>query len=275
MLIVISLISFLIALPGFINKAGYSLWKGFIPFYNIYLFFRIIEFPVILLFLMGLGLIILPDRVFVITLLLVLLPFIVSDAFGKGKVFGLITLFLPFIMYPYLGYLCGVYYYDNLDCHKGYIRRHKLFSIILIILSIYIYTNYTMLVDNNSLVDKEGYHYVNDLYMSDGRVYNNYLDKREKKMYDLLFQSAKKYKKTIEINLSEFSCLDVYDCGSLIEKSHYALVADHPELINYAGFSWRYYNDKFTLTFDFSVNNPVTAYIGETRIKRIIDKIIK
>ena len=53
MIILICLISLLIALPGFINKAGYSLWKGFIPGYNIYLFFRIIEFPVTLLFLIS------------------------------------------------------------------------------------------------------------------------------------------------------------------------------------------------------------------------------
>ena len=66
MLIAISLISLLIALPGFINKAGYSIWKGFIPFYNIYLFFRIIEFPPVILMLCGLGMIILPDRAFII-----------------------------------------------------------------------------------------------------------------------------------------------------------------------------------------------------------------
>lgn len=274
MLVVISLISLLIALPGFINKAGYSLWKGFIPFYNIYLFFQIIEFPVILLLLMGLGLIFLPDRMYVMTLLIILLPFMTSDAFSKGKVFGLITLFLPFIMYPYLGYLCGVYHYDDENrIHKSYVSRHKLFSVMLIIFSVYMYTNYTLLVDNNSLVDKSEYHYVNELYMSDGRVYNNYLNENEKKMYELLFEKTKNYDKRFEIDLDEYECNNYKDCGNLVSVSHYALMADHPELINYAGYSWKYYEGDFTISLDFSVSNPVTAYIGETRIKRIINTI--
>ena len=273
MLVLICLISLLIALPGFINKAGYSLWKGFIPGYNIYLFFRIIEFPPILLIFIALGLIFLPDRVFAITLLFVLLPFITSDAFSKGKVFGFITLLLPFIMYPYLGYLCGIYYYDTFDNKKNYFSRNKFFTIILIILSFYLYFNFTKLVDTNSLVDKSGYHYVNELYMSDGRVYNNYLNKKEKMMYDLLFQSTKKYKRSIVIDMDKYKCDDYIECGYLIERAHYALMADHPELINYAGFSWKYYDDKFTLHMDFSVNNPIFAYIGETKIKRVVASI--
>lgn len=273
MLILICLISLLIALPGFLNKAGYSLWKGFIPGYNIYLFLRVIEFPITLLLLISLGLIFLPDRVFCITLLFVLLPFITSDAFGKGKVYGLLCLFLPFIFYPYLGYLSGIYCLDVSDNHKSFIKRHKLLTVILILLSFYIYFNYTRLVESNELVDKSSPHYVNDLYMSDGRIYNNFLTDNEKKMYMFLLNQSKSYKMIHEINMSEYEYNNYQDLGSLIEKSHYALLADHPELINYSGFSWKYYDGKFTLTLDFSVGNFVKAYIGETRIKRIISNI--
>ena len=274
MLIVVSLISLLIALPGFINKAGYSLWKGFIPIYNIYLFFRIIEFPVLLLLLMGLGLIVLPDRVYVITLLMIILPFMVNDAYCRGKVSGFLTLFLPFIMYPYIGYLGGVYCYHISDNHKNYFFRNKVFSFLLICLSFYIYLNYTMLVDGNKLIDKNNYHYVNDLYMSDGRVYNNYLTDIEKKTYRLLFDNTKKYNSSIDFDMSQFECSnDCYKCGDLITKAHYALLADHPELINYSGYSWKYYNQKFDLKLDFSVNNQFNAFIGETKIKRIINNI--
>ena len=273
MLILICLISLLIALPGFVNKAGYSLWKGFIPGYNIYLFFRIIEFPVVLLILISLGLIFLPDRVFCITLLFILLPFITSDAFGKGKVYGLFCLILPFICYPYLGYLSGIYCLDVSNNHKSFFSRNKIFTILLILLSCYVYFNYTRLVDSNHLVDKSSLHYVNDLYMSDGRVYNTYLNDNEKKMYMFLLNQSKKYKMINEISFNDYGCSNYQELGNLITKSHYALLADHPELINYSGFSWKYYDNKFTLTLDFSVGNFVKAYIGETRIKRIISNI--
>ena len=92
MLIAISLISLFIALPGFINKAGYSLWKGFIPIYNIYLFFRIIEFPPIILMLCGIGMIILPDRAFIITLLCCLFPFFICEIFNQKKWMGFLTI---------------------------------------------------------------------------------------------------------------------------------------------------------------------------------------
>lgn len=276
MLIMVCLISLLIALPGFIHKAGYSLWKGLIPFYNIYLFFRLIEFPMIVLLLFSILFILLPDRVFILTLLVILLPFMVGDAYGKSKFSGVLTLFLPFIMYPYLAYFNGVYCYDVIDHHKSYFMRHKVFTAILIGLSFYIYSNYTMLVDENKLVDKSNYHYVNELYMSDGLIYNNYLTDLEKKMYDVLFDNAKKYRNNIDFDMNEFLCSDdCYKCGDLINKAHYALLVDHPELINYSGYSWKYYDGDFDLRLDFSVNNYFKSYIGETRIKRIISKIKK
>ena len=65
MLVAICLISLLIAIPGFIYKAGYSFSKALIPGYNIYLFLTLIEFPPVLLLLLALGLIFLPDRMFI------------------------------------------------------------------------------------------------------------------------------------------------------------------------------------------------------------------
>ena len=112
MLVAICLISLLVAMPGFIKKAGYKFIDGLIPGYNIYLFFTILEFPPILLIILALGLIFLPDRMFVATLFCALFPFLINDAYGKGKFSSLLTLFLPFIMYPYLGYFNGIYCYN-------------------------------------------------------------------------------------------------------------------------------------------------------------------
>ena len=124
-LVGICLISLLIAIPGFINKAGYSFVKGLIPGYNIYLFLSLLEFSPLFLIIISIGLIVLPDRAYFATLLFMILSFMVSDAFGKGKFTGFLTLFLPFIMYPFLGYIGGTYAYDVREGKVSFIKEHK------------------------------------------------------------------------------------------------------------------------------------------------------
>lgn len=274
MLVAICLISLLIAIPGFIKKAGYSLVKGLIPGYNLYLFLSIIEFPPLLLILMAVGLIFLPDRMFIATLLCILLPFMVNDAFGKGKISSILTLFSPFVMYPFLGYFSGIYSYDVSEGKYVFFKKNKFLCIILIIFSLYVYTNFTVLVDGNKLVDKTDMHYVNELYMSDGRIYNEFLTDKEKKMYRFIFENTRSYKSNLEIDMDEFGCSDYSECGALIDKAHDAILVDHPELINYAGYSWSYReNSGFKLNLQFSVSNIISSKIGEMKIQRIIDKI--
>ena len=273
MLIAISLISLLIALPGFINKAGYSLWKGFIPFYNIYLFFRIIEFPPIVLMLCGIGMIILPDRAFIITLLCCLLPFFVCEIFNQKKIMGFITLLLPFIMYPLIGYIIGFYSYDTYEDDRSFFDKHKVLTVMVVAISFYVYYNFTMIVGENKHIDKTSVHYVNDLYMSNGYVYNNHLNKNEQTMYMYLFKNTKEYKETFTFKINEFSCPTNLECNDLLIKGYEAVLVDHPELINYAGLKWSYGNNEFKVDLDFSVGNELKAYFGETRIKRIINNI--
>ena len=235
MLIAISLISLLIALPGFINKAGYSIWKGFIPFYNIYLFFRIIEFPPVILMLCGLGMIVLPDRAFIITLLCCLFPFFICEIFNQKKWIGFLTLLLPFIMYPLIGYIIGFYSYDTYEDDRSFFEKNKVITVILVVISFYVYYNFTMIDGENKYIDKDSIHYVNDLYMSNGYVYNNHLNKNEQTMYMYLFKNTKEYKETFTFKLNEFSCLTNEECNNLLIKGYEAVLVDHPELINYAG----------------------------------------
>ncbi len=275
MLIVVSLISLFIALPGLINKAGYSLWKGFIPFYNIYLFFRIIEFPPLILMLCGIGMIILPDRAFIITLLCCLLPFFVCNIYNQKKIVGFITMILPFIMYPLIGYIIGFYSYDTYEDDRNFFDKNKVLTVIIVVFSFFMYYNFTMLVDDNKYLDKDSVHYVNTMYMSDGYIYNNYLNKNEKDLYMRLLNNTKDYDVDFSFKYNEFSCITSSDCESILITSHDAILVDHPELINYAGLSWRYNGSQFDVMLDFSVGNPIKGYFGETKIKRSISKIIK
>ena len=93
-----------LSLPGLLSKAGYSLRDGLIPIYNIYCLLTILEINPILLIILGLLLMFLPQRMFIATLMFVFFPFLLSDAYGKGIVFSIITLICPFIMFFVLAY---------------------------------------------------------------------------------------------------------------------------------------------------------------------------
>lgn len=274
MLVAICLLSLLISIPGFVKRSGESFVKGLIPGYNIYLFLSAIEFPPILLMLLALGLIFLPDRMFIATLFCVVLPFMVNDAFGKGKISAILTLFLPFIMYPFLAYFNGIYIYNSSKGRYGFFKKNKILCLVLIVFTFYMYTNFTILVDGNSLINRDDTHYVNEIYMSDGRIYNEFLNDKEKKMYRYMLDNTRKYKGSLVVDMDEFECSDYGECGALIDRAHEAILVDHPELINYAGYRWSYReNSGFKLTLEFAVSNMISAKIGEMKIQRIIDNI--
>lgn len=117
MIILIYLLCFYFSVPGLINKAGYPIWKGLIPFYNLYLLVTILEISPFVLMLLGLGLIFLPDRMWVATLIAVFLPFLIADAYAYDKSIriGVLTFLCPFILYPYLAYSSATYGYNLLE----------------------------------------------------------------------------------------------------------------------------------------------------------------
>lgn len=95
---------FYLSLPGLLSKAGYSLKDGLIPIYNIYVLITVLEINPFLLIILSLGLIFLPQRMFVATLIFVFLPFLLSNAYSRGIVFSILALVCPFLMFPVLAY---------------------------------------------------------------------------------------------------------------------------------------------------------------------------
>lgn len=157
-----------------------------------------------------------------------------------------------------------------------FIKKHKIFTIILIVLSIYLYNNYTRVVETNNLVDKNSIHYVNDLYASSGRIYSDYLDNSEKKLYMKIVDNTKNYDDTLYLNIDDYDCKSIDELIDKLYTVFYAIPADHPELMNYAGMGWRYDSPKaktLTLTLHFAFQNKYKEYIGQLRIQKIISDI--
>lgn len=114
-IVIAYIISIYISLPGLLSKAGYNALLGLIPIYNIYILVQILEIHPILLLILSLGLIFLPDRAYIMTLICLFIPFIIADAYDKGIIYGIICCVLPFIFIPYLAYFTGAYRYNMED----------------------------------------------------------------------------------------------------------------------------------------------------------------
>lgn len=113
MYLVVCLICLIISIPGYIAKSGESWWKGIIPFINIYYFLKVLKISPILLIVLALGLIFLPDRLLILTIICIFMPFIVTDIYGHGKIIATLGLLFPFFIYPWLAYVSGTYIYED------------------------------------------------------------------------------------------------------------------------------------------------------------------
>ena len=156
-----------------------------------------------------------------------------------------------------------------------FIKKHKFITILLILLSIYLYDNFTRIVETNPLVDKNSIHYVNDLYASDARSYR-YLDKDEKKIYMKIVDNTKNYESSFPLYNKDYNSSDVEDLSGKVTKVYRAVLLDHPELMNYAGISWRwegYSADHINVKLSFAFQNKYKEYIGQLRIQKIISDI--
>lgn len=154
-------------------------------------------------------------------------------------------------------------------------KRNIFLSILLIIMSFYLYKNYIRLVDKNPLIDRKSIQYVNDLYMSDGKIYNNFLNDKEKKVYMMLFENVKNMKKDFFIEIDNTLCSIDGECFGLLHKAHNAILLDHPELLMYSSYSALSKNNIIEVNIEYAVPFKTLAYFSTFRIERIIDEIKK
>ena len=118
-------------------------------------------------------------------------------------------------------------------------------------------------------------HYINSLYKSDERIYYNELGEDDRAMYDLLIDSSLKHKTSITIDMDKYHCVDYSDCGDIIHYANDALSVDHPELMNYAGYSWHYNNGKFVLRLYPAYTLSYKDYYGVWKTEKILKEIEK
>lgn len=154
-----------------------------------------------------------------------------------------------------------------------YFKRHKIISLILIVLSVYLYINYTRIIEENPNIDKNSPAYINDIYMSDERIYNNYLSETEKIAYDELKDMFKKRQLKRKLDINKYSGKSSKDISTDIMNAGRALIIDHPEMLQLASYGYRYDDTMIQAKIDFAINNPIMESLNTLRIRRIIDNI--
>ncbi|MBQ8535364.1 MAG: hypothetical protein IJ463_06740 [Bacilli bacterium] len=154
-----------------------------------------------------------------------------------------------------------------------YFKRHKFISLILIALSVYLYINYTRIIEENPNIDKNSPAYINDIYMSDERIYNNYLSETEKIAYDELKDMFKKRQLKRELDINKYSGKSSKDISTDIMNAGRALLIDHPEMLQLSSYGYRYDDTMIQAKIEFAINNPIMESLNTLRIRRIIDNI--
>ena len=153
-----------------------------------------------------------------------------------------------------------------------FFKNHRFLFIALLVLSFYIYDNYTVIVEPQNK-DTQSISYVNRLYISDERVYNKYLDAREKKIYRAFFNAIKNYERVWLLSSYEYEC-EVSECANIMHKIYDAMIVDHPDLLNFAGpRKYKRTSKGLEITIDYSLNNSIQEELGTLKIEKIIYRI--
>lgn len=147
-----------------------------------------------------------------------------------------------------------------------FFKDNKILTIILLILSFYLYNNYFILIEPNSKVDKNSRTYINDLYASDERIYNNYLETSEQIIYKKLVSASQNHIPTIYFK----SITDGLD----VKKIYDAIIVDHPELLNFGSLRYKYSTaGDYEITINSATPLRLLTAFNMSRIQRIIHKI--
>ena len=139
-----------------------------------------------------------------------------------------------------------------------FFKSNKILTIVLLILSFYLYNTYFFLIEKNPYVDKKSSTYINDLYASDERIYNNFLNTTEKKIYRELVKGTKIDNGKIKIQIT--------DEETSVEKVLDAIKVDHPELLNFGSVTYSWDNDG---NYKIKVNNATIILLEQINISRI------
>jgi len=147
-------------------------------------------------------------------------------------------------------------------------------SIIVLVCGSWVYKNYFRPVKIDSRIDKSSIHYVTDLYYSDGRYYEEYLDDNEKKIYVKFLNDLKNLESKTVLDCRDFGYSERSSCGGTIGKIIDIVLMEHPDLFWYRTSAYSYgANTDVKITHHYVSKNKIRLYFVERRLLRKIDEL--
>lgn len=148
--------------------------------------------------------------------------------------------------------------------------RRFIFIVLLLVIGFKVAQKY---INVNPNANKDSKSYVNTLYVSDERIYNNYLNDDEKEMYDFFMDNIKEGTSVINGGLDTFKCSTYNDCFDRFHKAYYSIIVDHPELLSFASYGATYKDNNMRLHLDYSIKLPLADQVAEMVINLKLNKI--
>jgi hypothetical protein len=160
-------------------------------------------------------------------------------------------------------------------------NNKKTFGIIIVAsivlgLGVYLYNNYFKHVEIDSRIDKKSIHYVTDLYYSDGRYYEEYLDEGQKKMYLNVLNDLKDVNSKTVIDCRDYGYSSKGVCGGYTDLIIDIVLMEHPDLFWYRSSDYSYRDDsEVTIRHHYVSTNKIQLYFVEKRLLIKIDELTK
>ena len=149
-------------------------------------------------------------------------------------------------------------------------------AIIILVVSVYGYQNYFRPVKIDERIDKNSIHYLTDLYYSDGRYYEKYLDEKGKKVYLDIFNGLKDVKTSFMIDCRSYGYSDEFACSYDVLVVFDLILLEHPDMFWYRYSSFEYVQGKgLKILPKYVSTNKVKLYFVERRLLRKIDDLAK
>lgn len=158
---------------------------------------------------------------------------------------------------------------------KGIITK-VFFGVIFLVVFVWGYKNYFRPVKIDERIDKNSIHYLTDLYYSDGRYYEKYLDEKGKKVYLAIFESLKNAEKYLKLDCQDYGYDTKISCGTDLELSYRLILIEHPDMFWYRGYSGKYSEQTgYDITHHLVSTNKIELYFTERRLLRKLDEVAK
>lgn len=110
-------------------------------------------------------------------------------------------------------------------------------------------------IEKNKIIKEPNFIETNKIYESTNKYYKYILNKKEKKIYDKIYDAINNNEETITIDLNEYEIKEETFIRDTIRNIKHVLSMDHPELINFGSINIsEKTNDKIKLIINYTIS---------------------